>query len=66
MTNESVERLVCLVPGCPEEPREYWYLKTEVGMIERNCCYAHALDFRPSDKATFGESYISGSDEGEA
>lgn len=64
--NEQLERVLCLVPGCEQEPREYWYLKTDTGIVERNCCYAHALDYRPTEKAAFGEAYIAGSDEGEA
>lgn len=66
LENEQLERLRCLVADCPEEPREYWYLKTVAGMVERNFCYAHALDYRPADKAAFGDGYIPGSDEGEA
>lgn len=66
LENEQLERLRCFVADCPEEPREYWYLKTNAGMVERNFCYAHALDYRPADKAAFGDGYIPGSDEGEA
>ncbi|HEY7822413.1 MAG TPA: hypothetical protein VIG24_06255 [Acidimicrobiia bacterium] len=66
LESDRLDRLRCLVEECPEEPREFWYLKTDAGMIERNFCYAHALDKRPEDKAAFGVNYIPGSDEGEA
>jgi len=66
LENEQLERLRCLVKECPEEPREYWYVRTAAGMIERNFCYGHALDYRPADKAAFGGAYVPGNDEGEA
>jgi hypothetical protein len=66
LENEQLERLDCLVTDCPEVGREYWYLKTPAGMVERYFCYAHALDYRPADKAAFGDAYVPGSDEGEA
>lgn len=63
---EQIEPVMCQVSGCVEQGREYWYLKTQAGMVERYFCYAHALDFRPADKAAFGSDYVAGSDEGEA
>lgn len=66
LENDPVKRIDCTVVDCAEIGREWWYLKTEAGLIERYFCYAHSLDFRPADKAAFGDAYIPGSDEGEA
>ena len=66
LENDTFDPIHCTVVNCPEIGREWWYLKTEGGLIERYFCYAHALDYRPADKAVFGDAYIAGSDEGEA
>ena len=60
------QQIKCMVVDCPQEPKDYWYIRTDIGMVERVYCYAHALDYRLSDKAVFGDAYIAGSDEGEA
>lgn len=60
-----IEKIRCGEPSCEVDPREYWLIKTEIGMIERHFCYAHALDRRLEDKANFGDAYVPGSDEGE-
>lgn len=61
-----MEKLKCGFVGCESEPRENWYIRTDIGMVERIFCYAHALDRRLEDKANFGDAYVPGSDEGEA
>ena len=61
-----MQKIKCGMVGCEAEPRENWWIKTDIGMVERIFCYAHALDRRLEDKAHYGDSYVAGSDEGEA
>ena len=58
--------ILCMWSGCVENPSEYWFIKTDAGMVERVFCYAHAVDARGNDKAAFMDDYVPGSDEGEA
>lgn len=62
----GVEVIMCMWSGCGEKPTEYWFIRTDHGMAERLFCYAHATDARGNDRAAFGDSYVAGSDEGEA
>jgi len=52
--------------GCTEKPCEYWYIKTDNGLVERVFCWHHATEARGNDRASFGDAFVAGSDEGEA
>lgn len=58
--------MICMWSGCVEKPLEYWWIRTDKGLVERVYCYAHSTDARGNDRAAFGEAYVAGSDEGEA
>lgn len=58
--------MICMWSGCTEKPLEYWWIRTDHGLVERVFCYAHAGDARGNDQASFGDAYKPGSDEGEA
>jgi hypothetical protein len=58
--------VICMWSGCTTHPSEYWYIRTEDGLVERVFCYAHAVDARGNDQAAFAGNYVAGSDEGEA
>lgn len=58
--------MMCMWSGCKEKPTEYWYIRTEHGMVERTFCYCHAQEARGNDRASFADAYVPGSDEGEA
>lgn len=63
---ENAVAMMCMWSGCGEKPTEYWYIRTDHGMVERLFCYAHAAEARGNDRAAFSDAYVAGSDEGEA
>lgn len=63
---ENTVAMMCMWSGCGEKPTEYWYVKTDRGLVDRTFCYAHATDARGNDKSAFCDDYVPGSDEGEA
>jgi hypothetical protein len=58
--------MICMWSGCTEKPCEYWYITTDNGLVERVFCWHHATEARGNDRASFGEAFVAGSDEGEA
>jgi hypothetical protein len=60
---EDLDALKC--GECDSEPRHWWWIRTDNGMLERLFCDLHMGDNLISDRIAFEGQIVYGSEDGE-